>query len=152
MSSSTSPSPPLRRTGAFELQPLPLRDGLADRHCISIRNNLAVALYDSGAEKQKGGDDAEATRCFQVALLQLEKVVKAAGTDARTQNNLGVVKLALDKEDEAALTCFKKALEADPDHAPAASNKAQMQGYNEATALQLDRTGAASAMDDSRGK
>jgi hypothetical protein len=88
-----------RLAGAFELQPLSLRDGLGDRHCTSILNNLAVALYDDGAKKQEGGGDAAATRCFQVALLQLEKAVKVAGTDARTQNNLGVVKLALDKED-----------------------------------------------------
>jgi tetratricopeptide (TPR) repeat protein len=114
---------------------------------------LAVALYDDGAKKQVGSDDAEATRCFQVALLQLEKAVSVAGTDARTHNNLGVVKLALDKEDNPALNCFKKALEADPNHAPATFNKAQMQGHHhEAAALQLDRTGAAGAMDDSRGK
>jgi hypothetical protein len=46
--------------------------------------------------------------------LQLENAVNVAGTDgtdARTQNNIGVLKLALalDKEDnEAALKCFEK--------------------------------------------
>jgi tetratricopeptide (TPR) repeat protein len=139
-----------RLEGAFKFKPLPLRDGLDDRHCTSIRNNLAVALYDDGVSKQVGRDDAGAARCFQVALLQLEKAVIVADTDARTQNNLGAVKLALDKKDEAALRCFEKALEADPNHAPAIFNKAQ--GHNEAAALQLDRTGAAGAMDDDRGK
>jgi tetratricopeptide (TPR) repeat protein len=138
--------------GAFKFKPLSLRDGLGGRHCTSSRNNLAVALYDDGLATQVGGDDAGAARCFQIALLQLEKAVSVAGTDARTQNNLGVLKLALDKEDETALKCFEKALEADPNHAPATFNKAQRQGHDEAAALQLDRTGAAGAMEDGRGK
>jgi hypothetical protein len=50
--------------GAFELQHLPLRCGLSNRHCTSIRNNLAVALYDDGVSKQGNGGDAGATRCF----------------------------------------------------------------------------------------
>jgi hypothetical protein len=127
---------------AFKFQPLRVRDGLGDRHCTNMRNNLAVALYDDGVAKQVGGDDAGGARCFQVALSQLEKAVSVVGTDARTQNNLGVVKLALDKDDdEAALRCFEKALDADPNHAPATFNKAQRQGHHEAAALQLDRTG-----------
>jgi tetratricopeptide (TPR) repeat protein len=143
-----------RLEGAFKFKPLLLRNGLGDRHCTNIRNNLAVALYDDGAAKQVGGGDAGGARCFQVALLQLEKAVRVAGTDACTENNLGVVRLALDKEDETALRCFEKALEADPNHAPATFNKAQRQGQGQrkAAALQLDRTGAASAMDDDRGK
>jgi hypothetical protein len=141
-----------RLESVFKFKPLPLRNGLGDWHCTNIRNNLAVALYDDGVAKQDGGDDVGGARCFQVALLQLEKAVCVAGTDACTQNNLGVVRLALDKEDETALRCFEKALEADPNHAPATFNKAQRQGQHKVAALQLDRTGAASAMDDDRGK
>jgi hypothetical protein len=141
-----------RLAGVLELKPLTLRDGLSDRHCTSIRNNLAVALYDDGVAKQADSSDTEAARCFQVALLQLEQAINGGGIDARTQNNLGVTKLALDKEDETALTCFEKALEVEPNHASATFNKAQIQRHLKASALQLDRTGAAGAMDDGRGK
>jgi Tfp pilus assembly protein PilF len=74
--------------------------------------------------------------------LQLEQESNQAGTDARTQNNLGVVKLALSKEDKVALECFEKALAAEPDHAPATFTNAQMSGHHATAALQLDRTGA----------
>ena len=61
-----------RLVGAFKIKPLPLRDGLGDRHCTSIRNNLAVALYDDGVAKQVDSDDTGTARSFQVALLQLQ--------------------------------------------------------------------------------
>jgi serine/threonine protein kinase len=141
-----------RMVGAFKFKPLLLRNGLSDRQCTSIRNNLAVALYDEGVAEQECGDGtggaregSEARRrgrCLQLALLQLEQESNQAGTDARTQNNLGVVKLALNKEDKVALECFEKALAAEPEHAPATFNKAQMSGHHATAALQLDRTGA----------
>ncbi len=87
-----------------------------------------------------------------VPPLIVEPADRAVATPITpTQNNTGVVKLALDKEDnKAALKCFEKALKADPNHTPATFNKAH--GAHGAAALQLDRTGAAGAIDDGRGK
>ena len=117
----------------------------------SIRNNLGVALYDSGVRKQERGEKGAAVRCFDAASAQLERAVEAQPEDARALNNLGVVKWAQGEAGDARRR-FDDALEAAPDHKEATFNVGVVQGQKQGVAAQVDRTGAAGAVDDGRGK
>eukprot|EP00935_MAST-01C_sp_MAST-1C-sp1_P000968 g968.t1 len=124
-------------------------EGMAARRCANIRNNLGVALFDSGMLKREEDKEDESMRFFEAAQSQLEHGITSHSDDARTLNNLGVVKLTQGMADEAK-ECFDNALAADPNHAAATFNKSQ--GDRVGASLLLDRTGAAGAVEDSRGK
>ncbi len=123
--------------------------GMAVGRCANIRNNLGVALFDSGMQKREENKNDESARSFKAAHAQLEHAIAAHRDDARTLNNLGVVKLTQGMVDEAQ-KCFDDALKADPGHREATFNRSQ--SSREGATVQLDRTGAAGAVDDSRGK
>eukprot|EP00935_MAST-01C_sp_MAST-1C-sp1_P002334 g2334.t1 len=125
-------------------------EGMSKGHFANIRNNLGVALYDSGVQKQEQGKNEGAARCFEAASAQLEHAITANHDDARTLNNLGVVKLTQGMKEQAR-SCFDDAIKADPGHAAATSNISLLEGTRQGTAT-LDRTGAAGAVEDSRGK
>jgi hypothetical protein len=104
------------------------------RHA-SIRNNLAVALFDNGY--------------LDKAQAQLD-CVAVIERDARILNNLiGVLKIMQRKIDEAA-QCFESALAIEADHALATFNASTLKSPR--VRGKLDRTGAAGAMDDTRSK
>eukprot|EP00935_MAST-01C_sp_MAST-1C-sp1_P001941 g1941.t1 len=141
-------------TAKLRKQPLPgTVEGMGAQRCANIRNNLGVVLFDSGILKQEQQKTDQAMHYFEAAQMQLDHAIAAHRHDARTLNNLGVVKLTQGMVLEAE-KCFDNALIIDPDHAAATFNKSLVeadQGAIAATA-KLDRSGAAGAVEDDRGK
>eukprot|EP00935_MAST-01C_sp_MAST-1C-sp1_P002268 g2268.t1 len=125
--------------------------GLTALRSVNIRNNLGVALFDSGVIKQEQGQKDAAARCFCGARSELEQAIVAHSGDARTLNNLGVVRWA-QGEAESAKGCFDDALEEEPDHLAATFNIGLLQSGRDWTTAQVDRSGAAGAVEDGRGK
>eukprot|EP00935_MAST-01C_sp_MAST-1C-sp1_P002232 g2232.t1 len=126
--------------------------GMAAGRCANIRNNLGAALFDSGMLEEEQDKKKEATRYFEASHAQLEHALVAQRYDARTLNNLGVVKLTQGMVKEAK-QCFENALAEDPDHAAATFNLSLAQGRKgKGATVQLDRTGAAGVVDDGRDK
>jgi serine/threonine protein kinase/energy-coupling factor transporter ATP-binding protein EcfA2 len=115
----------------------PLFDGLGSKRCASIHNNLAVALCDSGM--------------LDCALAQLEQAIEADPDNARTHNNLGVLMQKKGKMDEA-MSCFDDALKIEQDHPQATVNVGMVHVGGALGVAQLDRSGAAGAVDSSAGK
>jgi serine/threonine protein kinase/energy-coupling factor transporter ATP-binding protein EcfA2 len=120
----------------FACPPVLTQDGLNGKRCASIYNNLAIALSNSGHHHN--------------ALALLEQAVAAGGDDARSHNNLGVVKHAQGEVD-SAMCCFDRALVIEPDHSIATYN-AGIKERGEGTEARFDRSGAAGAVEDNSGQ
>eukprot|EP00935_MAST-01C_sp_MAST-1C-sp1_P001879 g1879.t1 len=71
--------------------------------------------------------------------------------DARTLNNLGVVKWAQGEANKAK-DYFDDALKADPDHAAATFNTSLLQNNGDRATALVDRSGAAGTLEDKGGK
>jgi Tfp pilus assembly protein PilF len=109
----------------------------SNKRYASIRGNLGIALYDDGH--------------LDAALAQFERAHEVDSTDARTLNNLGVVKRIQGKSEEA-MNHFEEVLMAVPNHGPATFNKSLEHTGNKEVEAKLDRTGAAGVVDDGRRK
>eukprot|EP00935_MAST-01C_sp_MAST-1C-sp1_P002698 g2698.t1 len=115
----------------------PARTEGIDKHRVSLMyDRVGAALYDQGAHDE--------------SLNVFELAINVHGDDARTQNNLGAVKLMLGKPEEAK-SCFDEAHRIYPDHKEATFNAGLLQPGSTARP-QLDRSGAAGAVEDNRGK
>jgi serine/threonine protein kinase len=127
--------------------------GMMAHRSVSSRNNLSLALFDSGVPKQEQGHQVEAKHYFEAAHNQLELANDSNDSDARTLNNLAVVKLKLGDTNEAAECLFKRALQVEPNHKESTFNTALLNGdcVENAEPL-LDRTGASGVATDPCGK
>jgi tetratricopeptide (TPR) repeat protein len=132
----TTNSPTELMSTAFACSPVLTEVGLNGKRCANIYNNLAVALSDDGHHGK--------------ALTLLEQAVAADRDDARSKNNLGVVKLAQGEVD-GAMRCFHEALKIEPDH-PLATFNASMKECREDAIAQFDRSGAVGAVEDRSGQ
>jgi serine/threonine protein kinase/energy-coupling factor transporter ATP-binding protein EcfA2 len=121
---------------AFLRSPVPT-EGLNGKRCANIYNNLAIALSDSGHHDK--------------ALTLLERAVAADSGDVRSQNNLGVVKLA-QGEVAGAFNCFHKALKLEPDHQLATFNVGLRERHEAGAVARFDRSGVAGVVEDSSGQ
>jgi tetratricopeptide (TPR) repeat protein/predicted Ser/Thr protein kinase len=140
-----------RMVAAFSCEPIRTQGGIANQRCADIRNNLAIALYDSGVALEEQTKAVNASHCFEAADTQLEEALAIIATDARSLCNHGVVKLKLRLPNLAA-QCFDRALDLVPDHAAATFNRGLVSGRKKRVTAQLDRAGAASVVQDDRGK
>jgi serine/threonine protein kinase/energy-coupling factor transporter ATP-binding protein EcfA2 len=112
-------------------------EGLNGKRCANIYNNLAIALSDSGHHDK--------------AHTLLERAVAADSGDVRSQNNLGVVKLAQGEVD-SAFNCFHKALKLEPDHQLATFNAGVRERHEAGAVARFDRSGVAGVVEDSSGQ
>ena len=138
-----------RRVVTTAASPPVVRAEYGGARSASIRNNLGVALYDSGMRKQEQGQKDAAVRCFEAAHEQLSGPSRSSPrTPAPEQPRRRKVGAGRGGRCQAR---FDDALKVDPDHKEATFNAGVAQGHRDGARRRSTAPGCR-RVEDGRGK